>query len=60
VADPPLRPAPGLPFHLVACVRAEEVGALPPGVLLQEAGQEPASGGVSPRVDGGSGASPVN
>jgi oligopeptide/dipeptide ABC transporter ATP-binding protein len=60
VADPPLRSAPGLPSHLVACVRAEEVGALPPGVLLQEAGQEPAPGGVSPRGDGGSGAAPVS
>ena len=36
-SDPPLRTYPGREGHLVACVRAEEVGPLPPGVLLQKA-----------------------
>jgi len=43
-ADPPLRPAPGAPGHLVACVRAEDVGALRPEVLLQEAQDAKAPG----------------
>ncbi len=34
VADPPLRPAPGAPDRWVACVRAEEVGAIPASELL--------------------------
>ncbi|MFY9717624.1 MAG: ABC transporter ATP-binding protein [Thermoplasmata archaeon] len=37
VADPPLRPAPGRRGHLVACVRAEEVGEIAPSALLQTA-----------------------
>ncbi|HTP54400.1 MAG TPA: ABC transporter ATP-binding protein [Thermoplasmata archaeon] len=37
VADPPLRPAPGRPRHLVACVRAEEVAEIAPSALLQGA-----------------------
>jgi peptide/nickel transport system ATP-binding protein len=35
-ADPPLRPLPDVPGHAVACVRSEEVGPLPPTVLLEE------------------------
>jgi oligopeptide/dipeptide ABC transporter ATP-binding protein len=44
LADPPLRPAPGAIGHLVACVRAEEVGPLPPGALLEEMGRPPPPG----------------
>jgi oligopeptide/dipeptide ABC transporter ATP-binding protein len=43
-ADPPLRPMPGRPDRLVACVRAEEVADIPPSTLLQGA---PESGTVS-------------
>ncbi len=48
LADPPLRPAPGASGHLVACVRAEEVGAIPPSALLESAEAPPT--GVEPAV----------
>lgn len=45
-SDPPLVPAPGREGHLVACVRADEVGPLPPESLLEvgvKAGSRPAA-----------------
>jgi len=53
VADPPLRPAAGASGHLVACVRAEEVGALPPEVLLQDARAPSTAGPDAPAGEGG-------
>ncbi len=45
-ADPPLAPAPGAPGHEVACLRAEEVAAIPPEALLTTA--EPGRAGPDP------------
>ena len=47
-ADPPLVPAPGTPGHQVACVRAEEVAAIPPEALLSTA--EPGRAGPDPNA----------
>ena len=54
VTDPPLRPAPGLPSHLVACIRAEEVGSLPPRVLLQDSRSGSGSADQPPPAASGS------
>ncbi|MCI4329174.1 MAG: ABC transporter ATP-binding protein, partial [Thermoplasmata archaeon] len=56
--DPPPREIPGYPGQVVACHRAEEVAAIPPESLLQEAPEPPTPG--RPAVVGGPAPTPFS